>query len=78
MQPTVTNTREGAAGSGRMPVALIACQVLQAMLERLWPRDRSGEIISMDYGLHRLPGKMTQELQRAIDAIEAPSLVVLG
>ena len=32
----------------------------------------------MDYGLHRVPAKMTWTLQDAIDAIEEPSLVVLG
>jgi hypothetical protein len=32
----------------------------------------------MDYGLHRVPAKMTWTLQEAIDNLETPSLVVLG
>jgi hypothetical protein len=32
----------------------------------------------MDYGLHRVPAKMTGELQEMVNRIEEPSLVVLG
>jgi hypothetical protein len=32
----------------------------------------------MDYGLHRVPSQMTGTLQEHLDAIEEPSLVVLG
>jgi hypothetical protein len=61
-----------------LPVVVIACQVLQDMLERLLPQALSREVTFMDYGLHRLPNEMTQRLQEAIDAINQPSLVVLG
>jgi hypothetical protein len=48
------------------------------MLERLLPDDLAKHVVFMDYGLHRVPGKMTWTLQDAIDAIQEPSLVVLG
>jgi hypothetical protein len=59
-------------------VVVIACQVLQDLLVRLLPEDLAQEVQYMDYGLHRVPGKMTGTLQETIDAIEEPSLVVLG
>jgi hypothetical protein len=58
--------------------------VLQDLLARLLSEDQmrraSGawDITFMDYGLHRVPGKMAGTLQEVIDAIEEPSLVVLG
>ncbi len=60
------------------PVVVIACQVLQSMLEELLPKDLARQVTFMDYGLHRVPGKMTWTLQDAIDEIKEPSLVVLG
>jgi hypothetical protein len=59
-------------------VVIIACQVLQSMLEQLLPDDLATQITFMDYGLHRVPSKMTWTLQDAIDSIQEPSLVVLG
>jgi hypothetical protein len=61
-----------------LPVVIIACQVLQSMLEQLLPEDLARQVTFMDYGLHRVPSKMTWTLQDAIDAVEEPSLVVLG
>ena len=61
-----------------LPVVVIACRVLQDMLERWLPEGLAGQVTFMDYGLHRVPGKMTRTLQAAIDGVEAPSLVVLG
>ena len=48
------------------------------MLERMIPADLSQKVTFMDYGLHRVPAKMTWTLQDEIDAIQEPSLVVLG
>ncbi len=62
----------------KIPVVVIACQVLQNMLEELLPENLAEQISFMDYGLHRTPGKMTWTLQEAIDSVETPSLVVLG
>jgi hypothetical protein len=59
-------------------VVIIACQVLQDLLTQLLPQDLARDIVYMDYGLHRVPSKMTGTLQEAINSIEEPSLVVLG
>jgi hypothetical protein len=42
------------------------------------PEDLADEITFMDYGLHRVPNKLTWALQDVIDQIPEPSLVVLG
>jgi hypothetical protein len=52
--------------------------VLQDLLENLLPDDLAGQLITMDYGLHRVPNTMTPTLQEVIDSILEPSLVVLG
>jgi hypothetical protein len=62
----------------RQPVVMIACQVLQSMLEERLPDGLAEQLTIMDYGLHRVPVKMTASLQAAIDNTERPSLVVLG
>jgi len=51
---------------------------LQDVLEHLLPQNLAQRITFMDYGLHRVPGKMTTTLQDVIDSIAEPSLVVLG
>lgn len=61
-----------------LPVVVIACRVLQSMLEQLLPPGLASQVTFMDYGLHRVPSKLTWTLQDAIDSIEQPSLVVLG
>jgi hypothetical protein len=63
---------------GAVPVVVLACQVLQDMLTRLLPEGLAEQVTYMDYGLHRVPGKMTPALQEVLDSIEEPSLVVLG
>jgi Protein of unknown function (DUF1638) len=63
------------------PVVVISCQVLQDLLVPLvqaLPAGLVREVTFMDYGLHRVPGKMTGTLQEVIDRIEEPSVVVLG
>ena len=62
----------------RLPVVVIACQVLQSILEQLLPDDLANQVTFLDYGLHRVPSKMTWTLQDAVDSIDEPSLVVLG
>ena len=64
--------------AAKLPVVVIACQVLQSMLEQLLRQDLAKQVTFMDYGLHRVPSKMTWTLQDTIDSIEEPSLVVLG
>jgi hypothetical protein len=62
----------------RLPVVILACQVLQDQLVRMLPEGFAQDVILMDYGLHRVPSKMTPALQEVLDRIEEPSLVVLG
>jgi hypothetical protein len=60
------------------PVVLVACKVLAAAVERLLPADLAAEVRFLEYGLHRVPVKLTAALQETLDEIEQPSLVVLG
>jgi hypothetical protein len=62
----------------KLPVVIIACRVLEEMFEAMIPEDLSSHVTYMDYGLHRLPSKMTQALQAELDQIKEPSLVILG
>ena len=61
-----------------MPIVVLSCQVLQDMLSRLLPEGLAQEVTYLDYGLHRVPSKMTLALQELLDGLEEPSLVVLG
>jgi hypothetical protein len=61
-----------------LPVVVLSCQVLQDMLTSLLPAGLAVQVTYMDYGLHRVPAKMTPALQEVLDGIEEPSLVVLG
>ena len=61
-----------------LPVVVIACRVLEDMLTRMLPEGLAQELTFMDYGLHRVPQKMSPTLQEVLDRIEQPSLVVLG
>lgn len=60
------------------PIIVIACQVLQDLVERLLPPGLASRVTFLDYGLHRVPVKMTHRLQSLIDEIVEPSLIVLG
>jgi hypothetical protein len=64
--------------SNSLPVVVLSCQVLQDMLTNLLPEGLATQVTYMDYGLHRVPVKMTPALQEILDGIEEPSLVVLG
>jgi hypothetical protein len=66
------------SSSEKLPVVILACQVMESMLADLLPEGLASDVIYFDYGLHRAPNKMTFTLQDAIDSIEQPSLVVLG
>ena len=60
------------------PVVIITCRVLVSALERLLPADLADQVTVLDYGLHRVPVKLTDGVQAAVDAVEQPSLIVLG
>ncbi len=61
-----------------LPRVVIACRVLEPMLDPLLARGLAREVIYMEYGLHRTPAKMTRALQDALERIEQASLVLLG
>jgi hypothetical protein len=61
-----------------LPIVVISCQVLQDLLADLLPEGLAQQVIFMDYGLHRVPAKMTITLQEALAGLEEPSLVILG
>lgn len=60
------------------PVVIVACQILQSVMEQLFPKRLLETASFIDYGMHRVPKTMTQTLQEIVDKIKAPSLVVLG
>jgi hypothetical protein len=84
MMTLVDGTTSATGQRAPSRVVIITCQVLQDLLERLLPPDLLGDpgaangMVIMDYGLHRVPGRMTGTLQEIIDGIEEPSLIVLG
>jgi hypothetical protein len=65
------------SGKG-LPIVIVACQVLQDVLEQLLPQDLAQEVTFMDYGLHVVPSRMHVTLQDVIDRVKHPSLIVLG
>ena len=60
------------------PIVIIACGVMQALMQKYLPADQAGQVTYTDMGLHETPPKLTVAVQEAIDVIEEPSLVVLG
>jgi len=64
--------------SPQLPVVLVACAVFKNLLENLLPDDLAAEVTFLDYGLHSIPKNLKVAVQETLDAIEEPSLVVLG
>jgi hypothetical protein len=62
----------------KLPVVVVSCQVLQDLLADLLPDHLVQQVTFMDYGLHRVPSRMTGALQEVLDSLAKPSLVVLG
>lgn len=60
------------------PVVVIACKVFQSLLEEHLPGGLASRLQFLDYGLHRVPAKLTATVQDVIDGVEEPSLIVLG
>ena len=61
-----------------LPVVIVSCRVFQNLLENMIPDDLVKNITFLDYGLHSVPKKLKSTVQETIDAIDEPSLVVLG
>jgi hypothetical protein len=64
--------------SPQFPVVLIACAVFKNLLEHLLPEELAAEVTFLDYGLHAIPRNLKTAVQDTLNAIEEPSLVVLG
>ncbi len=64
--------------STQRPIVVIACQVFLEMFERFTKPGMIQKFIYLDYGLHRVPRKLNQAVQEALDGLTEPSLVVLG
>lgn len=58
-------------------IVVIACAVLREVIGQ-YTKDRSMQFICMEYGLHLTPQKMTPAIQAQIDALPAPSTVLIG
>jgi len=61
-----------------LPIVFISCRVFEMLLLRYLPTELKDRVTFLDYGLHRVPKKLTKSLQAAIDSIATPSLIVLG
>lgn len=62
-----------------IPIVIISCQVFQHLIEKHLPENGNIHSISyLDYGLHLVPRNLKATIQERLDAIEQPSLVVLG
>lgn len=66
------------SGQGKRPVVIIACKVLQDMLEAILPVHFADQIVFMDYGLHRFPQKLALAVQEKIHGLRDPSTILLG
>jgi len=62
----------------KLPIVVIACQVFQSLLEELIPDGMAEHFTFLDYGLHRVPDKLTWTLQDTLDQVEEPSVIILG
>ena len=61
-----------------LPVVILACKVFQNLIEQYIPAQVAREFIFLDYGLHRVPKNLRIGIQERIDAIQEPSLILLG
>ena len=62
----------------KRPVVVIACRVFQHLFEQHLAEAQRDRVTFLEYGLHRVPAKLTVAIQEAIDAIHEPSLILLG
>ncbi len=60
------------------PVAVIACKVFQDLLEHFLPPEMAEQVTFLEYGLHRVPVKLTKAVQEQLDGLREPSRVLLG
>lgn len=56
------------------PVVFLACKVFEGIVST----PDSAQVSYLDYGLHSVPKQLRQAVQEQINAIEEPSLIILG
>ena len=61
-----------------LPVVVISCAVFQHLLEDMMPKELAAEVTFLDYGLHIVPKNLKATVQKCIDTVSKPSLIVLG
>ena len=61
-----------------LPVVVLACKVFKELFDKLVRAGTIQKFMYLDYGLHTYPRQLRQSVQATVDAIEAPSLVLLG
>ena len=59
-------------------IVVISCAVFQHLLEEMLPKELSAEVTFLDYGLHAVPKNLRATVQKTVDSVSEPSLVVLG
>jgi hypothetical protein len=62
----------------KLPLVMIACKVFEGLLKKHLPPEVTADFTFLDYGLHRVPAKLTWTVQDQIDQVKTPSLIVLG
>lgn len=60
------------------PVVVLACQVFQHLIEKYLPTSSPNQVTYLDYGLHAVPNQLRETVQRQLDSLPEPSLVILG
>ncbi len=60
------------------PTVVLACRVFKDLFDRFVQEGTVQQFIYLDYGLHDLPRKLNEAVQEQLDALPAPSLVILG
>ena len=61
-----------------LPVAVISCAVFQHLLEDMLPQELTVDVTFLDYGLHLIPKNLRATVQKTINSVADPSLIVLG
>jgi Protein of unknown function (DUF1638) len=60
-----------------MPLLILACRVMQALMEP-YLRESPVPATFLEYGFHRTPQLMTPALQEEVDRIAEPSTILIG
>ena len=62
----------------KLPTVFIACRIFESLVASILPEDLFEQVTYLEYGLHAVPDRLKTAVQEEIDAVEMPSLIVLG